>query len=455
MACKFDLNSISQEEISIIMNALTLIPVNKREEDAKKWGNKSTYVYTESKNPIVMYLIKDNKLFLPFRFACGLYKKIFNSDHNHLRIINNNIPKFTATLRDYQIPQGIEAYQYLQSYNTVTIGLPPGEGKTMLGSFLLYNIGLMTLILVPREKLLGQWYETIKKSIPDILEYVWIVGVTNPPKIGLPAIIICMNTRTHYIPQHYKDSIGTLIIDEAHMFCTPSMVECLLCVEPRYIILESATMERTDGMEVMMQAIAGTHGIYKVSIKPYKVHKIETDVIVEEVQNKFGTNYSDLVNKTLSNNDYNFIILNIIKCNLQHKYIVLTKLVEHANNLCRWLNELGIKSDTLVGNKNNYNDSKVLIGTAGKIGTGFDVETSAIDYDGIKANVVIIIPSTKEYQAYEQQRGRGMRADNPIVVWINTRNKSIRNHFNGLKNWIEATNGQIITQKFETDKIVL
>jgi len=69
---------------------------------------------------------------------------------------------------------------------------------------------------------------------------------------------------------------------------------------------------------------------------------------------------------------YRFIIYPV---QFNNKFILLTRLTEHANNLSNWLNVSGISSDTLVGNKSTYKDSKVLVGNIGKIGTGFDEAT--------------------------------------------------------------------------------
>ena len=95
---------------------------------------------------------------------------------NYMKIINNQQPSFTASLRDYQIHQAEKALAYIKSYSTVTIGLPPGEGKTMLGSWLVYQLELMPLIIVPREKLIDQWWNTFNKSIPEIAQRIYKVG---------------------------------------------------------------------------------------------------------------------------------------------------------------------------------------------------------------------------------------------------------------------------------------
>ncbi len=108
----------------------------------------------------------------------------------------------------------------------------PGFGKTILGASLASRVKLMTVILVHREILTVQW----KKTFEDFTTAkVWIVGEKNPPSEC--DVIICMDTRWHLIPKFMKDACGFLIIDEAHAFCTPTHVGCLLAFHPKYMIL--------------------------------------------------------------------------------------------------------------------------------------------------------------------------------------------------------------------------
>lgn len=453
MSVSIPLKDLSDEMSKVILQYLTLIPINKREEEKKKWGRPSKFV--AQGEPILMYKIDGDNILLPLRFACCIFNKIYNHDINHLKIINDGKPEFKATLRDYQIPLAMEAYENIKTYGTTILGIPPASGKTYLGIWLAYMCGLMFVVIVPREKLLEQWLLTVKMCIPDLYNYIWIPGVSDPPSNGIPAGILCMNTRVTKVPEHFRKSVGTLIIDEAHMLSTPSCVESLLYFNPRYAILETATLERNDGMHKMVTLITGEHGIFKISKKPYKIYKIEVPILVEEVMNKEGVSYIDLVKNLAANNDYNAIILDIIKSNLNRKFILLTRLTEHATNLSNWLNLSGISSDTLVGNKSTYKDSKVLVGNIGKIGTGFDEATGCEDFGGITSDVLFILPSVKEWQAFEQFRGRVMRNENPVVVWLNVKNKTIRNHFSKLQDWMKETNGTIIEKHFCAGNMIL
>jgi len=51
--------------------------------------------------------------------------------------------------------------------------------------------------------------------------------------------------------------IDLLILDEAHLLCTQNNLNRLLALEPKYVIVLTATPERDDGMEKILTALAG------------------------------------------------------------------------------------------------------------------------------------------------------------------------------------------------------
>ena len=314
----------------------------------------------------------------------------------------------------------------------------------MLGVWLIYILGLSSVVIVPRENLLTQWLATFAKAIPDLVPFIWVVGVNKPPVEGVPAVIITMDTRVSKIPQNYIDIIGTFIIDEADKMCTPSRVESLLAFTPRYSIAETATLERDDTMHRMIQTMVGEHSITEISKDPYTVIQVETGVSVPDKITIRGPDFTDLC-KELSNNEvYNSIVVDIVKTNLNRKFIIFTKLADHATKLSLMMIENGISSDTMIRSKKNYIDSTVLVGTMSKIGIGFDEENCCPKFLGRKSDVLIFFHSTKKWQCFEQFRGRVMRSPNPVIVWLNPKNATPKKHLRELRPWIEETNGKLV-----------
>lgn len=327
--------------------------------------------------------------------------------------------------------------------------------NTIMGAWLAYMLGYLTLVYMTREKIRDAWLVTFLKCNKGFEGRIWVVGEKEPALTGVPAIIICMDKRTDMIPDNLMNLVGTLIIDEAHMFCTPTQVKALLRPQARYIIAETATLERDDDMHLMIQSMVGVHGIFMVSTEPYLVLQLETEILVPEEKNSFGLNYDLLLKALCANSERNQMAINIVKTNPSHKFIILTRLADHVKLLELLFKISGVRVGTLYRNQRDYSDSQVLIGTMPKIGVGFDEENACKDFAGTKSDVLILMCSVKKWQQYEQYRGRVMRSDSPTVIWFNDKNKTVRKHLKGLEEWIKKTNGTLCPFKYVENTVIL
>ena len=395
---------------------------------------------------------------LPFRFACSLFKRIVNHDRVYPRVTVNNFEplKFEATLREYQVQPALEAYEQLKTWGSTTLKLPPGFGKTMIGAWLWCLTSSVCAVLVVQQPLLKQWKKTFDIAAPTLSRSIWIVGEDPPPGPNvIPAIIICMNQRTSQIPSYIKDAVACLIIDEAHCFCTPERVDALLAFTPKYVIAETATLERDDGMEKMIHSICGEHSVYRAPTTQYSVLKLDTSIAVEEKRNRYGVDFSDLCTRLCALPERNNIIVNIVKRNPHRKFMILTRLADHVTLLNMLITQIGIQCATLYRNQKTYSDSPVLIGTIPKIGTGFDEANACEDFGGIQSDTLILANSIKKNTVFEQVRGRIMRSSSPIVIYLVDRNSVCKRHFRETVPWIESTQGTIIKQVYYPDSVVL
>uniref|UniRef100_A0A6C0AF54 Helicase/UvrB N-terminal domain-containing protein n=1 Tax=viral metagenome TaxID=1070528 RepID=A0A6C0AF54_9ZZZZ len=478
MSVILKLNILKQEEIDIISKELTIYPYDKYEEE-KKHQKKYTPYQTKAPVGISMFLPnpEDRTIRIPYTFACNLRPEFIqlNKKKDYLKIINDE--NFQVELLDKQIPFFNKARKQLSLHNTTSLCLPPGFGKTILGQALAFIKGLMSLTLVTRKKIGYAHVTTIQKCLPDLADKIWFVGKKGfrPPGKNyfneiqtlpgekkyeedsyIPYFIICTSGSTHKIPKKVLEKVGTLIVDEAHLFCAPEKVECLLCTQPKFIILETATLQRGDKLERMVQLIAGEHRVYKRSDTQYIVYRLETNVCVQEEKGPRGVSYGKLC-ASLGEDEYrNGIFVNIIKSNPHRKFMILSLSVNHVKNLQKIFSKNEIESDILCGNKDNYSDSHVLIGTMSKMGVGFDEENACEDFKGVKSNVLFLAHSMAQWQLFEQYVGRVKRTSEiPIVIWMHDRNKMGRNHFKNLEDWIKLTNGEIIEIQYKPDGIIL
>ena len=487
MATAIKFSELTENQMRLIAQALTMQPVDAAAEERKKWksaANKNT----KPLNPIGFFKVVDSVsqsnissettttfdvvknttvavadpknavVMIPFRFACGLLGRMVNRDISYPKVTEKDYdrPIFTATLREYQIEIAKELYQQLAAYGSTTLGLPPGWGKTMAGIWLWHMTATVLCILVTRTPLIESWLTTIRSSVPGLMNRVWVVGETPMPSdsVGGPAIIICMNLRYAHIPEHVRVGIGCLIVDEAHLFCTPGNVDCLLYFTPKFTILETATLARDDGMEQMGHAMAGSHGVFRISDKPYTVLKLRTLMCVPEEKNGFGNNFGAMTEKLCKLPDRNRIILDIVYRNPHRKFMLLTRRTDHAAYLASCFATMNIRCATLYGSQSTYSDSPVLIGTMSKIGTGFDEANFCPDYSGKGSDVMILCGSIKKWQSFEQQRGR-IRERDGIVIYLVDENAASKRHYKDMIPWITKTNGQIVESIYSGDGSVL
>lgn len=425
MACSVDITKISEADISKIRSMLCF-----KAEVRNNFYNRNAEV-----EDILLYNIEQKILDLPFLFAGSLLN--FNPN---LDILYPNVDlKFTGQLRENQIPVELEAWGQLQKYGTSTLGLYPGFGKTVLGAKLASRAKLLSCVLVHREILTTQWKTTFENTTNGT---VWIVGEKCPPAYF--DVIICMDTRWHLIPKSIRDSVGFLIIDEAHAFCTPTHVGCLLAFHPKYILAESASLERDDSLHSMIYAICGTHGVYRESNIPFNVMKIVTNTKPIRKLNRFRkVDYAHLVSSTLHDERRNNIILQIVSANTNFKILILTSLRDHATFINSSLESMGISSDFLCGTKRGYRDSNVLVGTTSKIGTGFDPATSCPSYSGRPFDLLILVCSIKKYSMLVQNVGRVFRSDFPTVMHFVDNDEIFKSHWYIARKWYIARGGII------------
>lgn len=438
MAVRIRRSDLTDEHVEKIRKFLFIQPVQ-----PPVYGQPKFY-QAQPKPPIIFYIYDQasGEVILPYTFAWILLGKQPNIDIAYVLAPF----QFTGELFEHQVPVEEEAYQHLMQKGATTIGLYPGFGKTVVGAKLAARLGLFTIVLYHREFLGPQWATTFKENTTAS---VWIVGGT-PSPCHMPNITLCMATRVHQLPAEYRSRIGCMIIDEAHAFCTPSRIDCLLGFFPRYVIAETATLERDDGTHAMIQAICGLHGIFRSSTKPFQVVKIETGFNPPTSQTAQGRlNWSELV-KTLATDPYrNQLILDLVKAHPERKIMILTGLISHTQELCKKLREMGEIADYMSGTKKSYSDSRVLVGTISKIGTGFDEKTACPDFNGVRIDMLILVTSIKKLSTLEQSVGRVFRAQSPIVFDFVDNNSTLKSHWSARQNWYKSRMGTVTVWKMK------
>lgn len=434
MSVVYPLKDFDTEKAKQIDEMLTFTSVER-----KQYNRNQFFSAPEPSIQVKMYYTENGNIHLPYRFSCAFNNKICNQDIEFPKLYEDKKGKFAGNLLPRQVEPYNQGIKHIKKYRTTTIALYPGFGKTFMGARYTWHLNMYTCVLVHRDNVGKQWVKTFQKYFPELQSNeLWYVD----DKVKQDAkILVCMAGRTDKIPDELKQKIGTLIIDEAHCFCSSSRVKPLLSFTPKYTIAETATPVKDNGMHKMIQSICGTHYIRKISEKPYNFYIINTQLEYEDL--KKG-DYGALVNKQCDSRRRNEIIMSILKENTRFKTIVATLRKTHVEYIQQELEKENMECSTLYGTKKNYKTKNILIGTGSKMGVGFDEANFCDDFDGRPSDLLIMCYTMASWANFEQVRGRGMRADKPNVVIFNDKSSISKKHMTQIRKWVKETNGNII-----------
>ena len=256
-----------------------------------------------------------------------------------------------------------------------------GNGRFLLGNFTVTHntamsiyisskINLKTLILCHRVVLINQWRDSIKRFCPD--SSVQILSSKSRMEDNDFYIINAANVSKHD-REFYKD-IGFVIVDEAHLIMAEKLSYCMRYILPRYLLGLSATPYRNDGLDILMELYFGKNRIERKLYRPHTVYKISTGIKPEVKLNRMGkVDWGSVIDSISNNNDRNEMIITVIKNFKDKVFLVLCKRVSQAEYIVERLKQENEDVTSLIGSQQEYKqESRILVGTAQKVGTGFD-----------------------------------------------------------------------------------
>lgn len=430
MAIRVPRISITEDKKEIISQCLLY--------EVQNDGYASSLVNSSSSEVIKIFKVDKEDVLLPFSFG----KKLLRAEK--VEVTKPSYPyDFTSTLFDHQKPIYEQALKELLESEAISLCLYTGFGKTIMGAALSSALGLRTCVVTVQTVLPKQWVSTYEEHTNSKVE----IFIGKAIK-GDTQIIISTIGTLEKMPEEVRRSIGTLIIDEAHCFCTKTRILPLLCLEPKYIIAETATFNRPDGAEAMMKTFVGTKQIVVPLNKKFKVIKVNTKIAPEVVMSGFGSNqkvnWNHFVKSLVTNPYRNELITSWILKNLEsNKALLLADRKELISNISNQLTNASVKHDIMCGNKKTYMDSNILLGTQSKIGVGFDEKNACQDFSGKRINLAYIVFSTKQQALLEQCAGRAFRSEMPTIVDFVDDHPICQRHFKQREKWYKSRGGVI------------
>ena len=402
-------------------------------------SNKDTTDETTSKDTTSP---SSGEILLPLTFG----KKLFQSEieQKKLKVMTHqDYPfQFTKTLLPYQEPIAKDAVKNLEEKYTILLNLYTGFGKTIMGAYLSAHLKKRTLVLSTQSILPKQWEETFHTFTDAKVE------VYDGSKRKYPSdhaqVVICTSGVLKNMPYEIRRTFGTVLFDEVHSFCTRTRIYTTLLVEPTYIIAETATFERPDGGEIMMRSVIGYNDVIVPLKKKFNVYAVETNVAPEVVLDVRGKMiWSKYVSSLVKNEYRNDLIVSWILNNHHRKILVLTDRKEMIEQISTRLEKKDVEHDFLFGSKKKYKDTRILLGTWGKIGVGFDEKNACENFSGMRIDLVFLLFSTKQSWLVEQSVGRGFRSEIPAVVDFIDAHPTSKKHFQIRQKWYVSKGGTV------------
>lgn len=408
------------------------------------FGGKNFYYNKNNfKDDIDLTIYHGEYVRVPYNFGIKLlgYNPQVNIWKNHYRYPL----QFNSQLRDYQKQICIEAGKCLEENCTAILNVYASAGKTVMGVYLACKADYLRIIIYPVVGLGKQWLGTIQKFTSCVNNNgnparVWMVGDEDPPSTPVD-FILCPITRVEKIPMQYLSTIGMLIIDEFHMCYTQKRVRELLKLSPKYIVACTATLGYK---KEIAHLFCGDKYIFMKSKKPFTVYKFLTGVTLPEKQNKSGLlDWPEYVSAQTKNPIRNEQITGLCVTNVQKKFLLMGWREDHALYLAEELKKMNQVVDSMTGTKKEYQDSRILCGTIGKVGTGFDEENSATNFSGTRIDTLVYLGTMKNEVLIEQTAGRCFRASFPSIIYLVDNNEISHKHWEVAKDWFISRNGTI------------
>jgi hypothetical protein len=196
---------------------------------------------------------KGSRLCVPRFWAEERFGKAENDKRPEPARMNPTL-KFSGKLR--KETHQIEAFDKAIAKGHGVLSLPCGYGKTTVALAIASKLGYRTMIIVHKEFLAVQWEERIEQFCPGAT-----IGRVQRDTIEVGNFDFTIAMLQSLSQKEYSfsdfESVGTVIIDEAHHICAQVFSQSMFKVCPRHIYGLSATPERKDGLTRVLNWFVG------------------------------------------------------------------------------------------------------------------------------------------------------------------------------------------------------
>lgn len=294
--------------------------------------------------------------------------------------------KFQGELRPLQE----KAVRAMLKHDIGVLGAPTAFGKTAVGSYLIAERKVNTLVLVHRRILMDQWHERLRTFLN--MNTIGSIGGGKDKRTGVIDVGMIQSLNREGVVKDIVAEYGHIIVDECHHVSAFSFEQVLKQSKPRYITGLTATPVRKDGHHPIIIMQCGPIRFRGDAKKEARERPFEHVVIPrhtgfrmpEGSEDGIQPVYASLINDRLRND---MIFDDLLKSLEEGRSpLLLTERTEHleefagklkgfAKNIIVLKGGMGKKQLKAISEQLAVipeDDGRVLISTGRYIGKGFD-----------------------------------------------------------------------------------
>lgn len=271
-----------------------------------------------------------------------------------------------------------KAIEILKDTHTVFISAFTGYGKTASATYLFCKLGLKTIIISHDNVLKIQWRDEIKKFTGNAK--IQIIEGNKPLNPDADVYIIGIR-KASMMTRDVLANIGTVVVDEAHICTRTCFTNSLLKFRPMYLIGLSATPDRVDGLDKLLDMYFGPkkNFIVRHEVKNFTVIKYRTkykpEVNYRQFRGRLTLAWTEMMSSLANIKERTIEIGNLALKHPKEKIMILCGRQNMAKYLFKYLIDSGDSVELLIGSKKTWDKTKrILVAGVKKGGVGLNDE---------------------------------------------------------------------------------
>lgn len=353
----------------------------------------------------------------------------------------------TGRERD-QITVVNSAFEKFRDTHSAFIAAFTGFGKTSMGCFIALKLRLKTCVVCYSTGVLDQWADSFKTFSNGKIVVQYLKGNF---KINPKADVYLVGAeKAGKISPDVLESIGFVIIDEAHLSTKELFTNSILNFTPLFLLGLSATPDRqSDGLHALLTPFFGDFKdfIFRKEIKEFRIIRVKTLFKPTEefhmFKGKVTVNYT-ILKQSLEDNPFRQkFIADLARKFSKENILILAGSKNCTRAVYNLLTESGESVSLYSENAKKFDSSpRIKIISHKKGGTGIDDKS---------ANMSFMTTSVKDCRQFE---GR-LRTVGCTIIDLVDDHRILSSHFSLRKKWYLSKGAEIYTANRVNSKELL